>query len=75
MNSTREGIFKKITFELRQKGGRVVGPAQILEPSTLGRSKTRNKEVGTSTVSSRGRQKASMALGFCSNAIEGQGRP
>lgn len=69
MNSTREGIFKKITFELRQEGGRVVGPAQILEPSTLGRSKTRNKEVGTSAVNSRGRQKASMALGFCTNAI------
>lgn len=56
MNPTREGISKKITFELRQKGGRVVGLAQILELSTLGRSKTRNKEVGTSRVQGRGKK-------------------
>lgn len=64
MNLIREGISEKVTFELRQKGGRVVGPAQILEQSIPGRSKIRNKEVGTSMVSSRERKKASLPWDF-----------
>lgn len=71
MNLIREGISEKVTFELRQKGGGVVGPAQ----SIPGRSKTRNKEVATSMVSSRERKKVSLPLGFCSSAILGRSRP
>lgn len=75
MNLIREGISEKVTFKLRQKGGGAVGPAQILEQSIPGRSKTRNKEVGTSMVSSRERKKASLPLGFCSSALLGRGCP
>lgn len=70
MNLIREGISEKVTFELRQKGGGVVGPAQ----SIPGRSKTRNK-VATSMVSSRERKKVSLPLGFCSSAILGRSHP
>lgn len=43
--AVREGISEKVIFELRQKGGRVVGQAQILERSVPSRSKAKDKAL------------------------------
>ena len=42
-SAVREGISEKVTFELRQKGGKVASQAQHLEQSILSRRKARNK--------------------------------
>lgn len=41
----QEGISEKVTLELRPKGGRVVGRAQILERSVPSRSKAKTKAL------------------------------